>query len=123
VSFILDHCGNPDIKARDYDQWRKGINEIASLPNVVCKISGIVVNTQIENWTVEDLRPAVEHIISCFGWDRVMFGSDWPVCTLAASFKQWTDALIFLTKNAGQENQKKLFRENAERTYKLKDEG
>jgi predicted TIM-barrel fold metal-dependent hydrolase len=120
VFFILDHCGNPDIKGRDLDQWRKGINEIASLENIACKISGIVVNTDIKTWTVEDLRPVVDHVISCFGWDRLMFGSDWPVCTLAASFKQWTDALIFLTADAGPENQQKLFRKNAERVYKLR---
>jgi predicted TIM-barrel fold metal-dependent hydrolase len=119
VSFILDHCGNPDIKARAYGQWRVWIDEMANLPNVVCKVSGIVVNTDIESWTIEDLRPATEQIIGCFGWDRVMFGSDWPVCTLAASFKQWVDALIFLTKDAGDANQRKLFQENAERVYEL----
>jgi predicted TIM-barrel fold metal-dependent hydrolase len=119
VNFILDHCGNPDIKARDYDKWRIWMKEIASYPNIVCKVSGIVVNTDITNWTVEDLRPSVEHVIACFGWDRVMFGSDWPVCTLAASFKQWVDALIFLTKDAGADNIQKLFRDNAERVYRL----
>lgn len=119
VNFILDHCGNPDIKNRDYPAWRERMREIASFPNVTCKISGIVVNTNTENWTVEDLRPVVEHAIECFGWDRVMFGSDWPVCTLAASFKQWFLALTFLTKEAGDENQRKLFYENAERIYRL----
>ncbi|MCI0336087.1 MAG: amidohydrolase [Acidobacteria bacterium] len=120
VNFVLDHCGNPDIKTRDYEQWRVRMEEIAGYPNVACKVSGIVVNTDIENWTVEDLRPPVEHVIACFGWDRVMFGSDWPVCTLAASFKQWVDALIFLTKDGGEKNQQKLFQENAERVYRLK---
>lgn len=120
VSFILDHCGNPDIKNRDYDDWRAGMKEIARYPNVLaCKVSGIVVNTDIPNWTVEDLRPAVEGVIETFGWDRVMFGSDWPVCTLAASFKQWFEAFSFLTKDAGDENRQKLFRENAERVYRL----
>lgn len=119
VSFILDHCGNPDIKNRNYDLWRERIIEIADLPNVVIKVSGIVVNTDVENWTVEDLRPAVEHVIASFGWDRVMFGSDWPVCTLAASYRQWFDALNFLVKDASEENRRKLFKENAERVYRL----
>ncbi len=119
VYFILDHCGNPDIKARAYEQWRNWIDDMAALPNVVCKVSGIVVNTDMESWTIEDLRPATEHVIARFGWDRVMFGSDWPVCTLAASFNQWVDALIFLTKDAGDANQRKLFQENAERVYRL----
>jgi predicted TIM-barrel fold metal-dependent hydrolase len=119
VNFILDHCGNPDIKQRDYAGWRAGMIEIAQYPNIVCKVSGIVVNTDMANWTSEDLRPAVEHVIECFGWERVMFGSDWPVCTLAASFKQWVEALLFLTKDASAENQRKLFCENAERVYRL----
>lgn len=121
VSFILDHCGNPDIKNLDYDTWRAGMLELASYPNVAaCKVSGIVVNTDIPNWKVEDLRPAVEHVIASFGWDRVMFGSDWPVCTLAASYQQWFDALNFLLKDATEENRQKLFRENAERVYRLR---
>ncbi|MEK7830231.1 MAG: amidohydrolase [Acidobacteriota bacterium] len=119
VSFILDHCGNPDIKNRNYDDWRERIAEIASYPNVVGKVSGVVVNTDLENWTVEDLRPAVEHVIASFGWDRVMFGSDWPVCTLAASYRQWFDALNYLVKDASEENKRKLFKENAERVYRL----
>lgn len=120
VRFILDHCGNPDIKNQAYDEWRAGMKEMASYPNVVaCKISGIVVNTDIPNWTVEDLRPAVEGVIEIFGWDRVMFGSDWPVCTQAASFKNWLDALTILTISASEEHRHKLFRENAERVYRL----
>jgi predicted TIM-barrel fold metal-dependent hydrolase len=119
VNFILDHCGNPDIKNCNYDLWRERITEIADLPNVVIKVSGIVVNTDVENWTVEDLRPAVEHVIASFGWNRVMFGSDWPVCTLAASYRQWFDALNFLVADASEENKRKLFRENAVRVYRL----
>jgi predicted TIM-barrel fold metal-dependent hydrolase len=122
INFILDHCGNPDIKARDPHSWRtwcERMREMANFPNVDCKISGIVVNTEIETWTVEDLRPSVEHVIECFGWDRVIFGSDWPVCTRAASLKQWVDALTFLTKDAGERNRQKLFETNAERVYRL----
>ncbi|HMV84191.1 MAG TPA: amidohydrolase [Blastocatellia bacterium] len=120
VRFILDHCGNPDIKNQAFDEWRAGLKELAAYSNVIaCKISGIVVNTDIPHWTVEDLRPAVEGVIEIFGWDRVMFGSDWPVCTLAASLKNWLDALTALTLNAGEEHLEKLFRYNAERVYRL----
>jgi predicted TIM-barrel fold metal-dependent hydrolase len=126
VDFILDHCGNPnlrfDVREGEFDEWREHLREIAGLPNVVCKISGIVVNTDLTGqpaWTAETLRPAVEHVIACFGWDRVMFGSDWPVCTLASSFKQWVEALSFLTQDASAENQRKLFYENAMRIYRL----
>lgn len=127
VNFILDHCGNPNLRSeagegsgeKNFDQWRERLREIASFPNVVCKISGIVVNTDLTNWNAETLRPAVEHVIACFGWDRVMFGSDWPVCTLAASLKQWAETLMDLTRGAGEENQRKLFHANAERAYSL----
>jgi L-fuconolactonase len=71
------------------------------------------------NWKPEDLRPFVDHVLESFGWDRVMFGSDWPVCTLAASYRQWVEALLSLTQAAGETNQRKLFRDNAIRAYRL----
>jgi predicted TIM-barrel fold metal-dependent hydrolase len=123
VDFILDHCGNPNLRSDaregEFDEWRGHLREIAGFSNVVCKISGIVVNTDLTNWTAETLRPSEENVIACFGWDRVMFGSDWPVCSLAASFKQWVEALSLLTQDAGAENQRKLFYENAMRIYRL----
>jgi L-fuconolactonase len=93
--------------------------EIAKLPNVSCKISGLVRYADPENWSVEDLRPYIEHAISCFGWDRVLFGSDWPVCTLSATYRQWVEALQTITQSAGAANQKKLFHDNAIRIYRL----
>src|SRR5262245_1267603 len=132
VNFILDHCGNPNLRSdaaeEEFGQWRERLQEIAGFPNVVCKVSGIVVNTDPsrgarwagpDRWTAETLRPAVEHVIACFGWDRVMFGSDWPVCTLAASYKEWVETLLYLSDAADPENQRKLFYENALRVYKL----
>lgn len=119
VSFILDHCGNPPIKEGALQDWREHMQTIADLPNVVCKISGIVTNADHEKWTLDDLRPVVEHMIETFGWNRVMFGSDWPVCTLAASFQQWLDALVYLTRHASNEEHQKLFHDNALRVYQL----
>jgi predicted TIM-barrel fold metal-dependent hydrolase len=126
VNFILDHCGNPNLRSdageEEFERWRERLQEIASFPNVVCKISGIVVNADLTGptrWSAEALRPTVEHVIASFGWDRVMFGSDWPVCTLAASFKQWVEALSLLTQDAAEENRRKLFYENATRVYRL----
>ena len=120
VSFILDHCGIPQVKERVLQPWEEDIEEIAKLPNVVCKISGLVAYADPQNWNPEDLRPYVEHVIKCFGWDRVMFGSDWPVCTLSSTYKRWVDTLILLTADAGESNQRKLFQENAERVYRLR---
>jgi len=119
VSFILDHCGVPQVKERILDPWRDHLRLIAGCPNVCCKVSGIVAYADPERWTPEDLRPYVEHVIECFGWDRVMFGSDWPVCTLSASYRQWVEALSSITANAEGSNRDKLFYENALRVYRL----
>ena len=119
TKFVLDHCGVPRVKERDLDPWREHISEIAKAPNVVCKISGLVAYADPKSWTPADLQPFVAHVIASFGWDRVLFGSDWPVCTLSASFAQWVNALRSLTESAGESNQKKLFHDNAMRVYRL----
>jgi predicted TIM-barrel fold metal-dependent hydrolase len=119
TTFILDHCGVPRVKERDLDPWRAHISEIAKAPNVACKVSGLVAYADPKNWTTADLQPFIEHVIENFGWDRVLFGSDWPVCTLSASFAQWLDALKSITKPAGELNQRKLFHDNAIRVYRL----
>jgi len=119
VSFILDHCGVPQVKEKVVDPWRAHIKEIAGYGNVVCKISGVVAYADPAKWTAEDLRPYIEYVIECFGWDRVMFGSDWPVCTLAASYRQWVEGLWSIIGTAGQEKQRRLFHDNAVRVYRL----
>ncbi|MFZ0758665.1 MAG: amidohydrolase [Candidatus Sulfotelmatobacter sp.] len=119
VVFILDHCGVPQVKEQILDPWRSYIAEIARFPNVSCKISGLVAYADPHRWAAEDLRPFVEHVIASFGWDRVLFGSDWPVCTLSASYRQWVEALQAITQAAGEVNQKKLFYDNAVRVYRL----
>ena len=119
--FILDHCGNPDINAKDPMQWQKGIAEVAKQKNVVCKVSGIVASWQPGKWTADDLAPYVKHTMEVFGPDRVMFGGDWPVCTKAATYKQWVDALKSIVADHPIEAQKKLFADNAVRFYGLPD--
>ena len=119
TNFILDHCGVPRVKEQDLDPWRANISEIAKAPNVVCKISGLVAYADPKNWKAADLQPFVEHVIASFGWNRVLFGSDWPVCTLSASLAQWIAALNSITQSAGELNQKKLFHDNALRVYRL----
>lgn len=89
VTYILDHCGVPDVKGHALDPWREYINKLAALPNIAaCKISGLIAYANPESWTVDDLRPFVDHVIACFGWDRVVWGGDWPVCTLNATLPQ-----------------------------------
>jgi len=109
----------PEVKEKKLDPWRSHITEIAKFPNVSCKISGLVAYADPQKWTAEDLRPFVEHAIASFGWDRVLFGSDWPVCTLSASYRRWVEALQMITQSAGDDNRKKLFHDNALRVYRL----
>jgi predicted TIM-barrel fold metal-dependent hydrolase len=119
VTFVLDHCGVPQVKEKILDPWRLHMAELAKFSNVFCKVSGLVAYADPATWTADDLRPYVEHVIACFGWDRVLFGSDWPVCTLSATYAQWVEALRSITQDAGEANQKKLFHDNAIRVYRL----
>jgi predicted TIM-barrel fold metal-dependent hydrolase len=119
VRFILDHCGVPQVKERALDPWRAQIREIAAEPNVVCKISGIIAYADPENWTAEDLRPFIEHVIESFGWDRVVWGSDWPVCTLTAQLGKWVEATRELIAGASADEQARLLDKNARRVFRL----
>lgn len=119
VSFILDHCGVPDIKGRTLEPWSADIRNLSQRPNVACKVSGLVAYADPENWTVEDFRPFFAHVVECFGWDRLMWGGDWPVCTLTASLKDWLGAARQLTETATDEQRRKFFRDNACRIYRL----
>lgn len=119
VTFILDHCGVPDVKGRAMDPWRDRLGEISTFSNVACKVSGLVAYADPENWNLDDLRPFFDHVIECFGWDRVVWGSDWPVCTLSATLKQWVEAAELLCDGASESDRRKLFYENAARVYRL----
>jgi len=117
--FILDHCGNADVEAKDRTQWKKDMAEVAKRKNVVGKVSGFIASAKKGKWTVDDLAPIVNHTLEVFGPDRVMFGGDWPVCTLAASYREWVDALRTIVKDRKAEEQRKLFHDNAARFYRL----
>jgi L-fuconolactonase len=117
--FVLDHIGKPDIKRRLFDPWRQEIGELAALPNVVCKLSGLVTEADHERWTPEDLAPYVAHALGVFGPERVMFGSDWPVALLASSYPRWVETLDALTTALSPEARRKLWAGNARRAYRL----
>ncbi|HZD52294.1 MAG TPA: amidohydrolase [Woeseiaceae bacterium] len=119
VPFVLDHCGVPDIKSGAMEPWRDHIAEIAKRPNVTGKISGVIAYTDTESWTVETLRPYVEHTISAFGWDRVVWGSDWPVCTTAGGLSPWVAATHALISGASNDEREKLLSANAKRLWRL----
>lgn len=135
---IIDHCGNGDPLAfapaqkkvaagakadepsHKADPWRRDIEALAKRPNTICKISGIVARAPKGNWDAGDLAPIVNHCLDTFGPDRVVFGSDWPVCTLRASIRQWVAALLEIISSRPIADQAKLLSENADRLYALK---
>lgn len=118
VQFVLDHCGVPRVAEQELDPWRQYIADLAALPNVAAKVSGIVAYAG-PDWTVATLRPFVEHIIESFGWDRVVWGSDHPVCTLTANLTRWVDATKELIAGASEDEQARLLHRNAERIYNV----
>lgn len=119
VQFILDHCGVPDIKGGADQPWAGQISEIAKRPNITAKISGVVAYANPETWTVETLRPYVEHTIRSFGWDRVVWGSDWPVCTLGGGLSTWVAATHALLSGCSEAERAALLSGNARRIWKL----
>ena len=118
VQFVLDHCGVPDIAGGKLAEWRAGITAIAALPNVVCKVSGIIAYGG-SNPTTETLRPYFEHVIASFGWERVVWGSDYPVCTLTANLTQWVGITNELLAGSSPAEKSRLLRDNARRVYRL----
>ncbi len=131
--FILDHCGNADPKAffqpgdprladakpdHAADAWRRDIQRLAAQKNIVCKISGIVARVP-KQWSADDLAPIVEHCLDSFGPDRVIFGSDWPVCLNGAPLAEWVKALRQILTARPAEQRRKLLFGNAMRLYRL----
>ena len=119
VQFILDHIGKPDIKHQLFDPWKQEIATLATFPNVHCKISGLVTEADLEKWTPADLQPYIEHVISCFGFDRVIYGSDWPVSTQASDYPRWVQTLKDAVSGCSSEALRNLFRDNAIKFYRL----
>ena len=115
--FILDHCGNANVQQKERDAWKKGIDAVAKRKNVVCKISGIVASADPKAWSADDLAPIVLHCAEAFGRDRLIFASDWPVCTLVATLRQWVEALGAIVSAWPEADRRKLFHDNAAKFY------
>jgi Predicted metal-dependent hydrolase of the TIM-barrel fold len=119
VQFILDHCGIPNVKNAELDPWRRHIRELANYPNLACKISGLVAYCDPQRVNAEAIRPFVEHCIDCFGWDRVLFGGDWPVCNLTSTLGRWVEIAKEIFRTESLDRQQQFFSGNAERIYRL----
>lgn len=120
TAFVLDHCGNADVQATDLSGWKRGIDAVARQPNAACKISGIVASARPGAWKAADLAPIVRHCAEAFGPDRIVWASDWPVCTLRASLREWLTAARQIVADWPADDRRKLFHDNAIRIYNLK---
>lgn len=118
--FVLDHIAKPEIKARKAGPWAAHMRELAAHPNVFCKLSGLITEADWEHWKPADLWPYLEVAWESFGADRLMYGSDWPVCLLAGSYTQVYQLVADFLSDRSAEQQEKIFGTNAARFYGLK---
>ncbi len=119
TAFILDHLGKPGIKQQLLDPWQADLRALAELPNVVCKISGMVTEADHEGWQPANLEPFINIVLEAFGEERVLFGSDWPVALLASPYRRWYETLEALTARLPLSARRKLLAGNAQRFYRV----
>lgn len=118
--FVLDHLAKPFIKRGELQPWRKDLRRLAALPNVYCKLSGMVTEADWLSWKPDHLRPYVEATFECFGHDRLMIGSDWPVCTVAASYSQTMNLVVDFFAEYPRHFRDAIFGGNAARFWRLR---
>jgi L-fuconolactonase len=121
VTFVLDHIGKPGIKHAMWEPWKGQIRELAALPNVVCKVSGVITEADHQHWQKEQVKPYVVHVLDCFGFDRVMYGSDWTVSELTHDYPTWVAILDEVLAGTSEDEQRRFWCENARRVYRLAD--
>lgn len=119
TQFILDHLATPAIRYGLWEPWATQIAELARLPNVAAKISGVLAGVDSGNWSTAQVLPYLTHAIDHFGFDRVMFGSDWPMLTLTASYAEWLAVVEAAVTDASAFEKRKLFHDTAARIYRL----
>lgn len=117
--FVLDHLAKPDIGARHWEPWASAVSDLAQRENVAAKASGLVTEASWTAWSPDDLRPYVDHALVHFTPDRLMFGSDWPVCTLAASYSRVVDAVDDIIGDLSADEQAAIWGATARSVYRL----
>lgn len=118
--FVLNHIAKPDIKNGEITLWEQGIRDLAKCSNVHCKLSGMVTEADWKNWTAEDLKPYLDVIFDAFGPERLMIGSDWPVCKLAATYDEVMNIVISYIDKLKKEEKEAVLGANAIKVYGLK---
>lgn len=119
VQFILDHCGVPAIAAREASSWRENMTEIAKRHNVTAKISGVIAYADQDSWSLQDIRPWVEHTVDAFGPNRLVWGSDSPVCNLGGGLETWVAVTHALTQDWSGDERSALYYGNARRIWQM----
>ncbi len=117
--FVLDHIAKPRIKDREINAWRNDIVALASYENVYCKISGMVTEADWKGWTKDDFQPYLDVVVNAFGTKRIMFGSDWPVCLVAASYQKMKEVVDDYFLHFSQSEQEAFFGQTATKFYNL----
>jgi len=118
--FILDHIAKPSVKDKKISPWKEEIEKLARFGNVYCKLSGMVTEANVKNWKQEELIPYLNIVFDTLGTDRLLIGSDWPVCTLAGSYRQIMKVVLDYISNLPEQEKKKILGENAIKAYNLK---
>lgn len=116
LAVVIDHAAKPDLVAGNLSTWREGIAALAAHPQALCKLSGLVTEAA-PSWTIETLRPVVEHLLATFGPERLIFGSDWPVVTLRADYSRWFETATALLSGCSESERDAIFGGNAARRY------
>ncbi len=119
VTFILDHFGKPDVRGKQTEPWAADLKALAEQPNVVCKISGLTTEADWRMWQPDDFKFHFETALECFSFDRILFGGDWPVATLATSYERWLETVKGFFPSASETDLRKIFQTNAERIYRV----
>ena len=119
IPMVLDHCGKPGIRHGLLDAFRHHVGELSRLPNIHCKLSGLATEAEHGSWTEAQLFPYIDTALQAFGPDRLLYGSDWPVCLLATSLPRWISVLERALVGCSQQELRKIFRDNANALYRL----
>lgn len=119
LRLVVDHMAKPKIASSERNEWASALKEVAAYPNISCKLSGLVTEANHKSWQTEDLRPYVENALEVFGPERMMFGSDWPVCLLAAPYVQVLETFQTLLRELSDEKRAMIFSGNAMEIYRL----
>jgi L-fuconolactonase len=119
LSLVIDHLAKPPIASNEIAEWSQAFRPLALFPNINCKLSGLVTEANWNSWQQEDMRPVVDVALESFGPDRMMFGSDYPVCLLAASYDRVLESFQEILKSLSDADRDKIFGQNAEKFYRL----